>query len=438
MSTGQNICRNVEGEEKEVATPVKVESTDGAVKPETGSKLIQQSDVLNVISKDTTVKLRKNKYPFVTKRHWEQKKKESKDADSEGGAATSKVTLIPTSTTTPALPAKERKLIDFRNKVYIAPLTTVGNLPFRRIMKGFGADITCGEMAIADQLLQGKPSEWALLKRHSSEDVFGVQIATGHADQYTRVAELIANEPEIEVDFVDMNLGCPIDLVCEKGAGASLMLRERKLKGSVEGLTKTLNCPVTIKIRTGWNENEPIAHKLVQTIQGWGYDGIGAVMIHGRSRLQRYSRLANWDYIAEVAKCQAANLHQIPVIGNGDLFSYTDYEQNVLKRVNDCDDSNCLSPTAMLGRGALIKPWLPTEIKERRHWDISATERLDMLKDFVRFGLEHWGSDQQGVNYTRRFLLEWISFLHRYVPVGMLEVIPQQMNQRPPNNMVSV
>lgn len=140
--------------------------------------------------------------------------------------------------------------------------------------------------------------------------------------------------------------------------------------------------------------------------------------IHGRSRLQRYSRLANWEYISQVASGQSTDLPQIPLIGNGDIFSYTDYEDKILKRVNNesddgNDNKNNLLPTAMLGRGALIKPWLPTEIKERRHWDISASERFDMLKDFVRFGLEHWGSDQQGVNQTRRFLLEWISFLHR-------------------------
>lgn len=125
-----------------------------------------------------------------------------------------------------------------------------------------------------------------------------------------------------------------------------------------------------------------------------------------------------------MANSQTEEYPKIPVIGNGDVFSYSEYEKKI--------QTEGVCKTAMLGRGALIKPWLPTEIKERRHWDISASERLDILKDYVKFGLEHWGTDQQGLNNTRRFLLEWLSFLYRYVPVGLLEVVPQEMNQRPP------
>jgi tRNA-dihydrouridine synthase 3 len=308
----------------------------------------------------------------------------------------------------------------------VAPLTTVGNLPFRRIMKKFGADITCGEMAVATNLLQGKSGEWTLLKRHKDEDIFGVQIAAAHADVYERVSEVIKNE-NVEIDFLDMNLGCPIDVICQTGAGAKLMLRDNTLRDAVESMGKHLSCPITIKIRTGWDESKPFAHKLVPKIQQFGMGNVGAVMVHGRSRLQRYSKRANWDYIQDVADSQSSEIDRLPIIGNGDIFSFTDYEEKVLK-------NECLSQTAMIGRGALIKPWLPTEIKERRHWDISATERLDILKDFVRFGLEQWGSDTYGVNTTRRFLLEWLSFLCRYVPVGLLEAhsIPQSMNQRPP------
>ena len=81
--------------------------------------------------------------------------------------------------------------------------------------------------------------------------------------------------------------------------------------------------------------------------------------VHGRSRLQRYQRLANWDYIDEVAKSQSEDYRKIPIIGNGDVFSYTDYEEKVAQ--------DGVMNTAMLARGALIKPWLPTEIKERRY-----------------------------------------------------------------------
>ena len=226
MSTGQNLCKEIDnGDDKKMeASPAATEDEDKTQDKQTGGQgsqvLGHHSIIKNVLSKETQIKLRKNKYPFECKRHFEVQKN-GRGGEKKKPQQPPTVTTSPSSSTnTPALVATKRKLIvDFRNKVYIAPLTTVGNLPFRRIMKQYGADITCGEMALADQLLMGKPSEWALLKRHPIEDVFGVQIAAGHADQYTRVAEVLANESSMEIDFVDLNLGCPIDLVCNKVPG---------------------------------------------------------------------------------------------------------------------------------------------------------------------------------------------------------------------------
>uniref|UniRef100_A0A2K6K3L2 tRNA-dihydrouridine(47) synthase [NAD(P)(+)] n=1 Tax=Rhinopithecus bieti TaxID=61621 RepID=A0A2K6K3L2_RHIBE len=246
----------------------------------------------------------------------------------------------------------EKKRLDIRGKLYLAPLTTCGNLPFRRICKRFGADVTCGEMAVCTNLLQGQMSEWALLKRHQCEDIFGVQV---------------------------------------------------------------LDVPLTVKIRTGVQERVNLAHRLLPELRDWG---VALVTLHGRSREQRYTKLADWQYIEECVKAASP----MPLFGNGDILSFEDANHAMQTGVAGI----------MIARGALLKPWLFTEIKEQRHWDISSSERLDILRDFTSYGLEHWGSDTQGVEKTRRFLLEWLSFLCRYVPVGLLERLPQRINERPP------
>ncbi|XP_054788015.1 tRNA-dihydrouridine(47) synthase [NAD(P)(+)]-like [Prosopis cineraria] len=312
---------------------------------------------------------------------------------------------------------REKMLIDFRDKVYLAPLTTVGNLPFRRVCKVLGADVTCGEMAMCTNLLQGQASEWALLRRHSSEDLFGVQICGAYPDTIARTVELI--EKECTIDFIDINMGCPIDIVVNKGAGSALLTKPMRMKNIVEVASGTLEKPITVKVRTAYFEGKNRIDSIIADVGSWGAN---AVTIHGRSRQQRYSKLADWDYVYQCAR-KAPNTLQ--VVGNGDISSFVDWNNHKA----ECSEL----ATCMIARGALIKPWIFTEIKEQRHWDISSGERLNILKDFVRFGLEHWGSDTKGVETTRRFLLEWLSYTCRYIPVGLLDVIPQRLNWRPPS-----
>lgn len=169
----------------------------------------------------------------------------------------------------------EKKKIDWKNKLYLAPLTTCGNLPFRRICKELGADITCSEMAMSSNLLQGQASEWALLKRHPSEDLFGVQLAGAYADQFGKACQII--KENFNVDFVDINSGCPIDLIFDKGAGCALMTRLDQLNKIITSLDTLLDVPVTLKIRTGIKEDVFIAHELVSEVKKWGVSMITVI-----------------------------------------------------------------------------------------------------------------------------------------------------------------
>ncbi|EAU84036.1 zinc finger dihydrouridine synthase [Coprinopsis cinerea okayama7 len=321
----------------------------------------------------------------------------------------------------------EKRRLDWKGKTYLAPLTTVGNLPFRRMCVKLGADITCGEMGLATSFLAGSKEEWSLVRRHPSEKIFGIQVAGNKPHTLVPTAEVIAKEFPTGVDFVDLNCGCPIDLVFKAGSGSALLDNAGKLGKIIQGMNRALGeIPLTVKIRTGVKEGRNNAHKLMPRISAeWS---ASAITLHGRTRQQRYTKLADWDYIKEcVAAVRAReadeDLPPVPIFGGGDCFSSQDYWEKI---------NNYGVDGVMIGRGALIKPWIFTEIKERREWDISATERLQLIRDYVEYGLNHFGSDTAGVNTTRRYLCEALSFQYRYVPIGLLERLPAKINERAP------
>ena len=392
----------------------------------------------------------------------------------------------------PLLPSEKRRLYFGPETAVLAPLTTQGNLPFRRLCTSLGATFTYSEMAMSLPLLQGHRPEWALLKAHESEiqpptfrstsnivydynydqsqDLkFGAQLAANKPWVALKATEILTNLLPRGLRLIDLNVGCPIDLVYREGAGSALMDSPGKLAKILRGMNTVSNeIPITCKIRTGTKDGKPTAQKLVERLvlgdergPGGGSfanasgapSGVAAVTLHGRSRQQRYTREANWEYIAETASLikrlnekadkradtvrelderDLANPHKgsstsrtakVFFLGNGDVYSHEHYKAHIAHAGVD---------TCMVARGALMKPWIFEEIAAGQYLDKSSSQRLEYVEKFCRYGLEAWGSDEIGVGQTRRFLLEWLSFACRYVPVGLLEVLPPNIQDRPP------
>ncbi|KAM0329335.1 hypothetical protein ACHAQA_004640 [Verticillium albo-atrum] len=373
----------------------------------------------------------------------------------------------------PLKASEKRKLYFGRDTPALAPLTTQGNLPFRRLAVELGAELTYSEMAMGLPLIQGTKADWTLLKAHESELVSpkaGGPIVQGydHAKDIKFGAQISANQPWVAVKaaeclkryvphlrVIDLNCGCPIDMLFKAGGGSALLEAHGKLERMVRGMnTVSGEIPITVKIRTGVRNNRPTATSIIGKLafgarehrERLGAPGCAAITLHGRSREQRYTRKADWSYVAECAALiksynetkdadtdtiREPDASTLPnakdgkmfFLGNGDCYSHVEYFDHI---------DNAGVDSVMIGRGALVKPWLFEEIEKGQYLDKTATERLGYIEKFVRYGLEAWGSDELGIGFTRRFLLEWMSFTHRYVPLGILEYLPPSLNDRPP------
>ncbi|BCS32981.1 hypothetical protein TBR22_A22060 [Luteitalea sp. TBR-22] len=278
----------------------------------------------------------------------------------------------------------------------MAPMTKGGNLPYRRLCQAFGATVTMSEMAVVRSLQQRRRAEFALIQRAPDERCFGVQLAGRSPDELRWGAALVA---ERGADFVDLNLGCPIDEFTRRGLGSALLRQPRRIERLVAAMKEGAGTlPVTVKIRLGWNEDERNAVDVARAAEAGGAD---ALTVHGRTRSARYRYQADWVAIGEVAQAV-----RIPVVGNGDILFPEDIERSrAIAGVQ----------AVMIARGALIKPWIFAEALGRPV-DDSAEGRLAIYREYVRLGREHFGDDERGYTRFRPFLVWHLGLWCRHVP----------------------
>jgi tRNA-dihydrouridine synthase 3 len=279
----------------------------------------------------------------------------------------------------------------------MAPMTKGSNLPYRRLCVELGARVLVSEMVVARRLKQRRKSEFALIRRAPDEPCFGVQLAGNKAEEMAWAAALCEARG---ADFIDLNLGCPIDHFTRMGLGAALGRQPNRVARVVSAMRAAVSVPVTVKIRLGWNAE---SRNYLDVARAAVDAGAAALFVHGRTREARYRHPADWDAIAEMAAAAAP----VPVIGNGDLL----FPHEIVDRLRT---SGCAA--VMTARGALIKPWIFREVAEERYWDISAEHRLAIYRRYVALAKAHWGDDEHGRTRVREFLRWHLGFWCRYAP----------------------
>ncbi|HAB98513.1 MAG TPA: tRNA dihydrouridine synthase DusB [Parachlamydiales bacterium] len=272
------------------------------------------------------------------------------------------------------------------SNILYAPLAGCSDLPYRQMSCKYRPGIVYCEMVKIDALVRHDPHTYRLLDYSPDMHPIGAQICGSKPKMAADAARIIES---LGFDVIDFNCGCPVDKVTKDGSGSG-MLKNPQLIGEVlSQVISSVNIPVTVKIRAGWDEQSINAAEITQIAEA---AGAKAITIHGRTRAQGYKGPANWDYIRE-AKEAAKN---ILVIGNGDVFD-AQSASNLLSHTQ-CDG-------ILVARGTMGQPWIAEDI--RRHLDGEAplprtvsVHKAHLLEHFE--AIIHYQSEKQSLLDMRR------------------------------------
>ncbi|APJ03839.1 tRNA dihydrouridine synthase [Silvanigrella aquatica] len=282
------------------------------------------------------------------------------------------------------------KNLTIKNRVFLAPLAGVSDVPFRRICQELGAGLTYVEMLSAVAISYNNKRTFEMMARHKSENVLGVQVTGPTAAQ---VAHAVAVLDKQGFDTIDINMGCPVRKVVGAGCGSAFLKDPERISDTVMQSRAATQAPLSAKFRLGYTRENINVEETTQRVLAAQVD---MFTIHGRTRSESYSTPCDLLGIQKGIEVGTNHSSRLVKVGNGDVFSYEYAEKMRLE--TGCD-------AVMVSRGALGNPWIFKEIIEGKSFNPTFEEWLDVVMRHLSYQEEHYGKNKLSAILARKHLL---------------------------------